>query len=142
MSDPESPSLYEEHQPRFRQIEEGVAQQFYVDSDNQLVAVEDNRNRLSGGGSAASPAVVTAEQYTELQQVVKREESAARLELLELDSFLHNQTQVRFGIVLYRFSNTVETAYKVAICPRGNLLYMRIYLITDLKVLWKGIFGL
>lgn len=95
ISDPESPSLYEEHQPRFRQIEEGVAQQFYVDSDNQLVAVEDNRNRLSGGGSAAaSPAVVTAEQYTELQQVVKREESAARLELLELDSFLHNQTQV------------------------------------------------
>ena len=140
MSDPESPSLYEEHQPRFRQIEEGVAQQFYVDSDNQLVAVEDNRNRLSGGGSAAaSPAVVTAEQYTELQQVVKREESAARLELLELDSFLHNQTQVRFGIVLYRFSNT---AYKVAICPRGNLLYMRIYLITDLKLVWNCTRGL
>ena len=37
---------------------------------------------------------------------------------------------------------TVETAYKVAICPRGNLLYMRIYLITDLKVLCKGVFGL
>ena len=37
---------------------------------------------------------------------------------------------------------TVETAYKVAICPRGNLLYMRIYLITNLKVLWNGIFGL
>ena len=30
---------------------------------------------------------------------------------------------------------TVETAYKVYICPRGNLLYMRIYLITDLKLL-------
>ena len=139
MSDPESPSLYEEHQPRFRQIEEGVAQQFYVDSDNQLVAVEDNRNRLSGGGSAASPAVVTAEQYTELQQVVKREESAARLELLELDSFLHNQTQVRFGIVLYKFSNTT---YKVAICPRRNLLYMRIYLMNQLKLLWRGLLGL
>ena len=25
---------------------------------------------------------------------------------------------------------TVETAYKVAICPKGNLLYMRIYLIA------------
>ena len=31
--------------------------------------------------------------------------------------------------------NTVETAYKVAICPRGNLPYMQIYLITDLKLL-------
>ena len=37
---------------------------------------------------------------------------------------------------------TVETAYKVAICPRGNLLYMWIYLITYLKVLWKDILGL
>ena len=33
------------------------------------------------------------------------------------------------------FSYTVETAYKVAICPIGNLLYMGIYLITDLKLL-------
>ena len=32
-------------------------------------------------------------------------------------------------------SDTVETAYKVYVCPRGNLLYMRIYLITDLKLL-------
>ena len=32
-------------------------------------------------------------------------------------------------------TDTVETAYKVAICPRGYLLYMRIYLITDLKLL-------
>ena len=30
---------------------------------------------------------------------------------------------------------TVETAFKVYVCPRGNLLYMRIYLITDLKLL-------
>ena len=30
---------------------------------------------------------------------------------------------------------TVETAYKVYVCPKGNLLYMRIYLITDLKLL-------
>ena len=81
----ESRSLYEENQPRFRQIEEGATQQFYVDSDNRL--------------TPASPAVVTSEQYAELQQVVKREESAAGagLELLELDSFLHNQTQVKFG---------------------------------------------
>ena len=27
----------------------------------------------------------------------------------------------------------VETAYKVYVCPRGNLLYMLIFLITDLK---------
>ena len=38
--------------------------------------------------------------------------------------------------------NTVEIAYKVAICPRGNLLYRQIYLITDLKLLGKGVFGL
>ena len=30
---------------------------------------------------------------------------------------------------------TIETAYKVYICPRGNLLNIRIYLITDLKLL-------
>ena len=30
---------------------------------------------------------------------------------------------------------TVETAYKVAICPRGNVLYMRIYLIANLKLI-------
>ena len=102
----ESRSFYEEHQPRFRQ-ESGAtahAQQFYVDSENRLITLEEASNRLSGGGggggsSAASPAVVTSEQYAELQQVVKREESAAGagLELLELDSFLHNQTQVKFG---------------------------------------------
>ena len=34
-----------------------------------------------------------------------------------------------------RLYTTVETAYKVYICPRGNLLYMRIYLITNLKLL-------
>ena len=37
---------------------------------------------------------------------------------------------------------TVETAYKVYIFPRGNLLYMQIYLITDLKLLLRGILGL
>ena len=37
---------------------------------------------------------------------------------------------------------TVETAYKVTICPTGNLIYMQIYLITDIKLLWKGVFGL
>ena len=31
--------------------------------------------------------------------------------------------------------DTVETAYKVYICPRGNLLYMQIYLIDDIKLL-------
>ena len=36
--------------------------------------------------------------------------------------------------------NTVETAYKVAICPRGNLPYMQIYLIADLKLLLRGIY--
>ena len=34
-----------------------------------------------------------------------------------------------------RQNGTVETAHKVYVCPRGNLLYMRIYLITDLKFL-------
>ena len=37
---------------------------------------------------------------------------------------------------------TLETAYKVAICPRGNLLRMQIYLITDLKFIRSGILGL
>ena len=37
---------------------------------------------------------------------------------------------------------TGETAYKVAFCPRGNLLYMQIYLLTELKLLWSCIFGL
>ena len=49
-------------------------------------------------------------------------------------------------ILLYPFSPsscyTIETAYKVAICPIGNLLYMQIYLITNLKLLWKVVFGL
>ena len=35
------------------------------------------------------------------------------------------------SFVMYTFV-TVETAYKVYVCPRGN---MRIYLITDLKLL-------
>ena len=35
----------------------------------------------------------------------------------------------------YKPPYAVETAYKVAICPRGNLLYKQIYLITDLKLL-------
>ena len=30
---------------------------------------------------------------------------------------------------------SVETGYKVVICPRGNLLYMQIYLITGQKLL-------
>ena len=48
----------------------------------------------------------------------------------------------RWSSSVHPMSNTVETAYKVAICPRGNLLYIRIYLITDLKLPWKGVFGL
>ena len=39
------------------------------------------------------------------------------------------------AIVIILLYYTVETAYKVYVCPRGNLLYMRIYLITDLKLL-------
>ena len=41
------------------------------------------------------------------------------------------------GAFLPDFSHyyTVETAYKVYVCPRGNLLYMQIYLIADLKLL-------
>ena len=37
---------------------------------------------------------------------------------------------------------TVETAYKVAVSSRGNLLYKRIYLIADLKLLCRGELGL
>ena len=33
------------------------------------------------------------------------------------------------------FRSTVETAYKVYVLSRGNLLYMQIYLISDLKLL-------
>ena len=33
-------------------------------------------------------------------------------------------------MLVLKLKTTVETAYKVAICPRGNLLYKRIYLIT------------
>ena len=32
---------------------------------------------------------------------------------------------------------TLETVYKVAICPRVNLLYKQIYFINDLKLLYK-----
>ena len=39
------------------------------------------------------------------------------------------------GAVSFAQPSTVETAYKVYVCPRGNLLYMWIYLITDLKLL-------
>ena len=37
---------------------------------------------------------------------------------------------------------TVETGYNVAFCPRGELLYMRIYVITDRSLLLRGILGL
>ena len=41
-------------------------------------------------------------------------------------------TKIDFAGGPHRTSTrTVETAYKVAICPRGNLLYMWIYLITE-----------
>ena len=40
------------------------------------------------------------------------------------------------------YHDTVESAYKVYVCPRGNLLYMRINLITDLKLLYMDILGL
>ena len=42
-------------------------------------------------------------------------------------------------IVTHRKSdpNTLETAYKVAICPRGDLPYKQIYLINDHKVTLK-----
>ena len=39
-------------------------------------------------------------------------------------------------------SNTQETGYKEAIRPRGNLFYMRIYFITNQRLLKRGITGL
>ena len=37
----------------------------------------------------------------------------------------------------YEESCTLETVYKVPICPRRNLLYKQIYLITDQKLLYS-----
>ena len=34
-----------------------------------------------------------------------------------------------------------QCSYKVAICSRGKILYMRIYLIIDLKLLWRVVLG-
>ena len=36
---------------------------------------------------------------------------------------------------------TLETAYKVAICPKGNLPYQQIYFINDPKVTLKWCIG-
>ena len=44
-------------------------------------------------------------------------------------------TSTRLGVGAVHSAYAVETAYKVYVCPIGNLLYMRIYLITDLKLL-------
>ena len=38
--------------------------------------------------------------------------------------------------------HTPETVYKAPICPKENLLYKQIYLITDQKLLCQGIMGL
>ena len=43
---------------------------------------------------------------------------------------------------VFIFFSTVGTAYKVAICPRGNLLYMQIYLINDQNLLQRSLLGL
>ena len=53
------------------------------------------------------------------------------------------QVQVSFPMFLMESTGithyTLETAYKVAICQRGILLYMLIYLITNLD---RGVLGL
>ena len=92
------------------------AQQFYIDSENRLVASEDNRstgsNRITGNYRLSSdPAVVSSEQYAELEQVVKREENPAGLELLELDSFLQTQGQVRPGAIQFQVKNHCSLQY-------------------------------
>ena len=38
--------------------------------------------------------------------------------------------------------DTIETGYKVAICPRGKQLYLRINVIADQNVLFRGVLGL
>ena len=48
---------------------------------------------------------------------------------------LIEKKQLEFLLEIPYTVNTVETAYKVYICPRGNLPYMQIYLITDQKLL-------
>ena len=111
----ESRSLYEEHhQPRFRPDEGAApAQQFYIDSENRLVTTEDNRltgsNRMTGNYRLSSdPAVVT---YAELEQVVKREENPAGLEVLELDSFLQTQGQVRPRAIQFQVQSHSSVQY-------------------------------
>ena len=49
---------------------------------------------------------------------------------------------IKIGYPGKLFLSTVETAFIVAICPRGNLLYMRIYFITDLKIIGKCVLRL
>ena len=48
----------------------------------------------------------------------------------------HSRQKVSIDLII-----TLETAYKVAICPRGNLPYKQIYLTKDLKLLKNGAFG-
>ena len=53
-----------------------------------------------------------------------------------LSFIIPNRLVKRLGAINLSTDKTkVETGYKVAICPNGNLLNMRIYLITDLKLL-------
>ena len=54
----------------------------------------------------------------------------------------YKQTFINRFFFFPRFQCTVETAYKISTCPRGNLFHIRIYLITDLKLLRKGVLGL
>ena len=48
-------------------------------------------------------------------------------------STVHTSQLVLLQKILYYY--TLETAYKVAICPVGNLLYKQIYFINDLNLL-------
>ena len=62
---------------------------------------------------SSDPAVVTPEQYAELEQAVKQEENPVGLEVLELDSFLQTQGQVRRPralrtIVQYHISSIIK----------------------------------
>ena len=57
-------------------------------------------------------------------------------------SHLRQLTHMVIRLLRNLSPSTVETAYKVYVCPRENLLYKRIYLISNRpKVTLKGLIG-
>ena len=72
----------------------------------------------------------------------REHERARAFRVLTSNNVLKVPRQVGLIFSKARDGRTEETVYKVAICHRGNLLHMQIYLITDLNLLWKRVFGI